>query len=205
MQHTEAARSAVDAKRRRVQSLQDRCSGTSKRLDVARQEMTERLIAMTEVEPDEFVVGLTHRLVDHEQDRSVRREREQRTRLEFDVENEARKLITLGVQRYNESTVDRLRSSIRIEDAERREALLALSETFEAELGMTLETTDREDMISIRGADPLMKETSQGLTKMLRGPVDAKVFLGLARRSVRRCAGRSMTAHSGRSMRLSRR
>ena len=71
--------------------------------------MTERLIAMTEVEPDEFVVGLTHRLVDHEQDRSVRREREQRTRLELDVENEARKLITLGVQRYNESrAVDRL-------------------------------------------------------------------------------------------------
>ena len=78
------------------------------------------------------------------------------------MENEARKLITLGVQRYNEShLVDRLRSSIRVEDAERREALLALSETFEAELGMTLETTDREDMISIRGADPLMKETSQ--------------------------------------------
>ena len=181
VQHTEATRSAVDAKRRRVQSLQDRCSGTSKRLEAARQEMTERLIAMTEVEPDEFVVGLTHRLVDQEQDRSVRREREQRTRLELDVENEARKLITLGVQRYNEShAVDRLRSSIRVEDEERREALLALSETFESELGMTLETTDREDMISIRGADPLMKETSQRiLTKMLRGPVDAKVFLGL--------------------------
>ena len=119
------------------------------------------------------------------------------------MENEARKLITLGVQRYNEShAVDRLRSSIRVEDAERREALLALSETFEAELGMTLETTDREDMISIRGADPLMKETSQRiLTKMLRGPVDAKVFLGLKKtisESMRResydCSQRSIEA-----------
>ena len=47
---------------------------------------------------------------------------------------------------------------------------------------MTLETTARENVISIRGADPLMKETSQRiLTRMLEGPVDETVFASLKR------------------------
>ena len=179
--HTEATRSAVDAKRRKVQSLQDRCSGTTKRIEELRRQLTQRLVEITQVDLDEFVDQLTARLIEEEQGRSVLREREARTRLDLDVENIARKLIVLGVQRFDEShAVERLRSSIRVDDTARREAMLALSPIFESELGMSLETTEREGVISIRGADPLMKEASQRiLTRMLQGPVDEKVFTSL--------------------------
>ena len=183
MEGVEATRNAVDAKRRKVQSLQDRCSNASTRIDEVRKKLTERLVEMTQVDLDDFVDQLTLRLIEHEQGRSVRREREARSRLDLDSENMARKMIILGAQRFDEShAVGRLRSSIRVEDTARRESMLALSPLFETELGMSLETTDREDMISIRGADPKTKEASQRiLTRMLKGPISEKVFSSVKR------------------------
>ena len=146
-----------------------------------RQSLTDRLIDITGVESDEFIDGLMHRLIETEEGRAVKRERDKRQSLEMDSENVARQLITHSVLRYSEShSVDRLRSSIRIDDEGRRQKLLDLSQLFEAELGMALEATERENVISIRGADPLMKETSQRiLTRMLDGQADEKIFGGL--------------------------
>ncbi len=197
----EATRSAVDAKRRKVQSLQDRCSAASKRIDEVREQLTHRLVEMTQIDLAEFVDQLTSRLIEQEQGRSVRREREARTRLDLDVENIARRFIILAVQRFDEShAVERLRSSIRVDDPSRRESMLALSPIFESELGMSLETTEREEMISIRGADPLMKEASQRiLTRMLQGPVNDKVFASL-KRTVEEGMRRESSACSQRSI-----
>ena len=179
----EVARHALEAKKRDVQSLQDRCKSLSDRMDEQRQALTEKLMTITGIESDECIDALMHRLVEAEEGRAVKRERERRQSLEMETENAARKVITQSVLRYGEShSVDRLRSSIRVDDEGRRQDFLGLSKFFEAELGMTLETTDRENVISIRGADPLMKETSQRiLTRMLEGPVDETVFASLKR------------------------
>ncbi len=177
----EATRSAVDAQRRAVQSLQDRCRTLNERLATNQEALTAQLVEVTGVEQDEFVVGLVNRLLEREESRAVKTDREKRQSLDIDAETASRRLITQSVLRYSEShSVDRLLSSIRVDDATRREKMLTLSPTFEAELGMSLETTDRENVISIRGADPLMKEISQRILKrMLDGPVDENVFSSL--------------------------
>ncbi len=179
----EATRSAVDALRRTVQSLQDRCRSLNARLADNQQALTAQLVAVTGVEQEDFVGGLVHRLLESEEARAIKADREKRQSLDIDSETTSRRLITQSVLRYSEShSVDRLLSSIRVDDAARRDKMLALSPTFEAELGMVLETTERENVISIRGADPLMKEVSQRILKrMLEGPVDEKVFSSLKR------------------------
>jgi len=198
----EATRSAVDTKRRQVQSLQDRCSGVSARIKQTQEQLTQALLKTTDVDLEEFIEQLNHRLVEQEQGRSVRREREGRQYLEVEAENEARKLIIMGVNRYGEShSVDRLRSSIRVDQSDRRDALLKLSPLFEAELGMALEMApERDQIISIRGADPMKKEASQRiLTRMLQGSADEKAFASL-RRTVEEGMRRESSACSQRSI-----
>ncbi|MDE0881562.1 MAG: HDIG domain-containing protein [Myxococcota bacterium] len=177
----EEVRSAVEEKNHKVNSLDGQRKAAFSRLDEAREGLVGALLKAADVEAESFTDGLMHGLIQNEEERSVRHQRRASQNLELESENSARQLIENAVYRYAEShSVDRLRSSIRIENSERHQLLLSLSPIFENELGMSLEATEREGMISIRGADPLTKETSQRiLSKMLEGTADEAVFTSL--------------------------
>ena len=168
----------VDKGRRVVQSLQDKRKNSDERCAALRERLVEGLLASAGVEIEPFTEGMTHRLIERETGRATRFEREERQRLELEVEAQARQLITQCVLRYAEShSVDRLRTSVRAESEEKRDQLVEMTALFEAELGIALEPSERETMLSLRGADPLMKELGQRLLNRLpKSPVDETAF-----------------------------
>jgi ribonuclease Y len=177
----EVRRAALAQQRSQTQSLNDRKNLVTERCEAARTGLVDALVGAAQTDAETLTAGLTAQVLEDAEARSAQRERQLRQRLEIDGEDRARALITEVVQRYSEShSVDRLRSSLRVDNEEHRAELLAVAPYFEAEFGMNLEAGERDGLISIRGADPLMRELSHRiLSKLPQGKAEPALMARL--------------------------
>ena len=154
----------TEERRRSVQSLSDRAANAESATAALRQALVDGLLSAAQVEREPFIGSLSARIIEHEEARGLRRDRELRQNLEMDSEESARRLIIGAANRYAEShAVERLRSSLRVDEEAKRRAIYALNPLLEEELQAKVEPSERDNVLSIRVADPFVKELCQRL------------------------------------------